>query len=230
MMARFLFPPRASSPLTESSPHRLLSLSCHVILPLLISYTSAAYPSFGSLAPCYPSMLGHFSLLKPSNKLFLSLKDHTSLSLVSPLEISLHFFVFISPSLSPSYLSSLREPCQRLPSLILVCNRGFSLSCISDGFSIVVSILSPCLFMLPVIAYRAVSFSSVSLVNTRRAFLCRATQPMFPLHNPCFFLYVANLVSATQALSLCCCLGIGLSRSIYAQPVFSSPLKPNLFL
>ncbi|CAL2265594.1 unnamed protein product [Prunus armeniaca] len=60
--------------------------------------------------------------------------------------------------------------------------------------------------------------------------LCHATQPMFPLHNPCFFLYVADLVLATQALSLCYCLGISLSHSIYAQPVFSSPLKPNLFL
>ncbi|CAL8169108.1 unnamed protein product [Prunus armeniaca] len=58
--------------------------------------------------------------------------------------------------------------------------------------------------------------------------LYRATQPMFPLHSPCFFL--ADLVSATQALSLCCCLGIDLSHSIYAQLVFSSPLKPNLFL
>ncbi|CAL9001376.1 unnamed protein product [Prunus brigantina] len=104
------------------------------------------------------------------------------------LDIFVHFFVSLTP-------------------LILVCNRGFSLPCISAGFSFL----------------REPRQRLLSL-------LYPATLPVFPLHSPRFFLCVADLVLATQALSLCCCLGIGLSCSISTQHVFSSPLNPNLFL
>ncbi|CAL2277553.1 unnamed protein product [Prunus armeniaca] len=109
----------------------------------------------------------------------------------------------------------LAKPCQCSPSLILVCNRGFSLSCISDGFSIVISVLSPCLLMLHVIAHQAVSLSSVSLVNARRAFSivlhCRCSlytalvsSSVLPTWYRRLKRYhcVAALVSASHALSM----------------------------
>ncbi|VVA27201.1 Hypothetical predicted protein [Prunus dulcis] len=107
-------------------------------------------------------------------------------------------------SLPSACLVNVAEPYPSLRSWFL------SLSCFSDGLSIVVSIFSFCLLMMPVIVHPAISLSSTSLVNTCRAFMPCYTAvipfayPLFPCVPSAYplFPYVDGGFQKTISLSL----------------------------